>query len=69
MQTKTELKRKRKLLNWLKIGLWIHSLHSYTQSLHDKMIDPQNIRPGMSVQDILESDMFGHGLGCMVMLY
>jgi len=32
-------------------------------------LDPQNIRPGMSVQDILESDMFGHGLGCMVMLY
>ncbi|XP_026806579.1 protein maelstrom 1-like [Rhopalosiphum maidis] len=27
-------------------------------------LDPQNIRPGMSVQDILESDMFGHGLGC-----
>ncbi|KAL5237523.1 hypothetical protein ACI65C_004933 [Semiaphis heraclei] len=27
-------------------------------------LDPQNLIPGISVHDILESDMFGFGLGC-----
>lgn len=29
-------------------------------------LDPQNLIPGISVHDILESDMFGFGLGCKV---
>jgi len=31
-------------------------------------LDQRNLRSGMSVHDILESEMYGHGLGCMVML-
>lgn len=48
----------------------IGSINQLLLEIKKKMklnLDPQNIRPGMSVHDILESDMFGRGLGCMVM--
>ena len=31
-------------------------------------LNPQNLRSGNSVCDILESDMYGFGLGCKVIL-
>lgn len=46
----------------------IGSINQLLLEIKKKMklnLDPQNIRPGMSVHDILESDMFGRGLGCM----
>jgi len=32
-------------------------------------LDPQSLRSGNSIHDILESSMFGYGLGCEVILF
>jgi len=32
-------------------------------------LDPQNLRSGISIHEIIESDMYGWGLGCKVILF